>query len=101
MTLKEEYAMFVLNPMVICMNKKKLKEVLDFLAPFFSYSMRKVFKKQKKDVLKAIENGLKNGIVKLDSIEINLDDVKKSKGDEWCNLLKKQLKIFYDTINQI
>lgn len=83
------------------MDKEKVKDVLDYLAPFFNYAIREVFRGDKKRVLDSIEVGLKEGVINLGPLKINFASLEKEKGKRWVTLLRKQLVIFRDTIKGI
>ncbi|MCD6576319.1 MAG: hypothetical protein J7K73_04135 [Nanoarchaeota archaeon] len=83
------------------MDEEKVKDVLNYLAPFFNYAIREVFKGNKEVVLDSIEAGIKKNLVRLGPLEIDLASLEKEKGKRWASLLKKQLVVFCDTIRGI
>jgi len=87
--------------MMIRMDKKMLEDVLKFLTPYFQFSIRKSFMGNKKEVIRNITEGMKKGkIVFTNSLILDINKMEKERGKKWGTILKRQLKIFCETIEK-
>lgn len=97
--LKVSYAIDVMNLME--KKNKKFEEVLKFLIPYYKMAALNVLKKEKIDLERKIEEGIKNGIIHFnEKFKIDLEKLKKKHGEEWVKILKKQLKVFSKTFSK-
>ncbi len=84
------------------MKKEILEDVLKYLIPYYRFVINNVLKGNKINVKEIIENGIKTGeVIFNESLKINLKELEKQKGKKWVIALKKQLKIFSETIEKI
>jgi len=86
---------------------EKIDEVLKFLAPHIRFITSLMANHDFTElglVRKRIENGIKEGFVRLypedENLNIDLKEIEKGKGKDWTKLLIEQLKILIDIIEK-
>ena len=84
------------------MKKEIFEDVLKYLIPYYNVIMSEVLRGKKVNVKKIVEEGIEKGIVEFGGpLKIDLQKLEKEKGKEWVDILKKQLKVFYETIENL
>lgn len=97
--LKVSYVIDVMNLME--KKNKKFEEVLKFLIPYYKIAALNILKKEKIDFENKIEEGIEKGLIHFnEKLKIDLKKLKNKHGEEWVNILKKQLKVFSKTFSK-